>query len=172
MDNLLHVWTGAKTYDFSLRNFDTIHTLLASYLHQLLCRRIQPHFLRHLQPLHRSCTLFLLKMEVQPLFSMSPIRLGKVLCIFRLCPPRDDSTSIVWRCAIVYLPFHDRGLYSSRSTQELRIAFLRAGRELDSSQITPTGTLSIAPSSSGSSVPTLFGTPGGAFAHSPAVRPF
>jgi len=171
MDNFLNVRTGAKTYDFLLRNSDAIHTLLALYLHQLLCR-IQPHFLQRLQLLHRSCTLSLLKMEVQPLFSMSPIRLGKELCIFRLCPPRDASTSIVWRCAIVYLPFRGRGLYSSRSMQELRIAFLRAGRELDSSEIIPTPALGIVPSSSGSPVPTLFGTPGGAFAHSPAVRPF
>jgi len=56
--------------------------------------------------------------------------------------------------------------------QELHVAFLRAGRELDSSQITPTPALAIAPSPSGTSIPTLFGTTGGAFAHSPAVRPF
>jgi hypothetical protein len=68
--------------------------------------------------------------------------------------------------------FRGHELYSPPSTQELRVAFLRAGRELDSSQITPTPALGIAPSSSGSPVSTLFGTPGGAFAHSPAVRPF
>jgi len=65
--------------------------------------------------------------------------------------------------------------FNKHCLEELRIAFLQAGRELDSSQIIPTPTLGFAPPAAppSPSIQTLFGSAaGGAFAHSPAVQQF
>jgi hypothetical protein len=60
--------------------------------------------------------------------------------------------------------------WNTFTLQELRVVFLQAGRELDSSQITPVPALGIAPTSS---VSTLFGAAGGGpLTHSPATRRF
>ncbi|KZP29646.1 hypothetical protein FIBSPDRAFT_1038692 [Athelia psychrophila] len=68
--------------------------------------------------------------------------------------------------------------YNKHSFEELRVSFLATGRELDSSEISPlsaaAATPGISPTPSAAPAFGLFGSPGtgGAFAHSPAVRPF
>jgi hypothetical protein len=103
-----------------------------------------------------------------------PAKEGSTLCYMTLTASRRFDKHSIEVCGhfVFVRSWSSFRLPYIHSIQELRIAFLQAGREIDSSHITPISALGIAPSPATTLSSALFGAPGGAFSHSPAVRPF